>query len=94
MGHMAFFFSFTLWYQNSILVFISAAVVYLAEDGTGQQLVLQELRRQRIDVNCIQEGMQIGGSALHIPAYPVCAGFIHLMWILFKYINAQFVIYV
>lgn len=69
-------------------------MVYLAEDGTGQQLVLQELRWQRIDVNCIQEGMQIGGSALHIPAYPVCAGFIHLMWILLKYINAQFVIYV
>jgi len=58
-------------------------VVYLAEDGAGQELVLQELRRQRRDVNRIQQRMQILGSALHVPAHPVCAGLIHLVRILF-----------
>ncbi len=32
-------------------------------------------------MNRIQEGMQVLGSALHIPADPVCAGLIHLTWI-------------
>lgn len=54
------------------------AAVYLAEDGTGQELVFQELGRQSVDVNRIQEGMKVLGPALHVPADPVCARLIHL----------------
>lgn len=56
----------------------SSGRLHLAQDGTGQELVLQELGGQGVDVNCIQEGMQVLGSALHIPADPVCAGLVDL----------------
>lgn len=55
-----------------------SAAVYLAEDGAGQELVLQELGGQGVNVDSIQEGVQVLGSALHVPADPVCAGLIHL----------------
>lgn len=51
---------------------------YLAEDGTGQELVLQELGGQGVDMDGVQEGVQVLGSALHVPADPVCARLIHL----------------
>lgn len=56
----------------------SGAAVYLAEDGTGQQLVLQELGGQGVNVDSVEEGVQVRSSALHVPADPVCAGFVHL----------------
>lgn len=31
--------------------------VYLEEDGAGQQLVLQELRREGVDMDGVQEGV-------------------------------------
>lgn len=52
--------------------------VHLAQDGTGQQLVLQELWRQSVDVNSIEEGVKVLGPTLHVPADPVCAGLVHL----------------
>lgn len=52
--------------------------VHLAQDGTGQQLVLQELWRQSVDVNSIEEGVKVLGPTLHVPADPVCAGPVHL----------------
>lgn len=57
---------------------LRSAAVYLAEDGTGQELVLQELWGQGVNVDGIQEGVQVLGPALHVPADPVCAGLIHL----------------
>lgn len=54
------------------------AAVYLAEDGTGQELVLQELRGQGVNVDGVEECVQVLSSALHVPADPVCAGLIHL----------------
>ena len=56
------------------------ADVYLTEDGAGQELVLQELWRQSVDMNSVQEGVQVLGSALHVPADPVCTGLVHLTW--------------
>lgn len=52
--------------------------VHLAEDGAGQQLVLQELRRQGVDVDGVQQGVQVLGPALHVPADPVRTGLVHL----------------
>lgn len=50
----------------------------LAQDWTGQQLVLQELWRQGVDVNSVEEGVKVLGPTLHVPADPVGAGLVHL----------------
>lgn len=56
----------------------AAAAVHLAEDGTGQELVLQELRGQGVNVDGVEERVQVLSPALHVPADPVCAGLVHL----------------
>lgn len=52
--------------------------VHLAQDRTGQQLVLQELWGQSVDVNSIEESVKVLGPTLHVPADPVRAGLVNL----------------
>lgn len=59
---------------------------HLAEDGAGQKLVLQKLRRQSVNMNSVQESMKVLGPALQVPAHPVRAGLIHLMKTRFQHL--------
>lgn len=54
------------------------AGVGLAQDGTRLQLPLEELGRQGINMDSVEQSMQVLGASLCIPAHPVSAGFVDL----------------